>query len=285
VEWSITFGGVAVFLLMYMAFTKLFPMVSIWETRQDEPQLEPVPVPVGPSAQRLGSVVTMTVILLAALLIDAGYARADQKHGAKPPEATTLSLESHQVAVSKQESDEAQQNAEQVTGVARVFGRMLGWVPKGSNEEDQPHPQTVITATLRGAKGEALAYQVVTLSLKTSFGKLDYGARPTNADGKAVFALQDRRFGQYPVEANYAGGDQYAAARAVASIDFGPRPAPALPSHGVLIAPYATAAIGMPFLAFFGATWIAFIYIGVYLLWIRLPQIRRQQAKMGQNET
>jgi hypothetical protein len=161
---------------------------------------------------------------------------------------------------------------------------MLGWVPKGSNEEDQPHPQTVITATLLGAKGEALAYQVVTLSLKTSFGKLDYGVRPTNAEGKAVFALQDRRFGQYPVEANHAGGDQYAAARAVASIDFGSRPAPALPSHGVLITPYATAAIGMPFLAFFGATWIAFIYIGVYLLWIRLPQIRRQQAKTGQDE-
>jgi molybdopterin-containing oxidoreductase family membrane subunit len=284
VEWSITFGGVAVFLLMYMAFTKLFPMVSIWETRQDEPQLEPVPVPAGPSPQRLGSFATMAVILLAALIAGAGYARADQKHAAKPPEATTLSLESHQVAVSAQESDESQQNAEQVTGVARVFGRMLGWVPKGSNEENQPHPQTVITATLLGAKGEALAYQVVTLSLKTSFGKLDYGARPTNADGRAVFALQDRRFGQYPVEASYAGGDQYAGARAVASIDFSPRPAPALPSHGVLITPYATAAIGMPFLAFFGATWIAFIYIGVYLLWIRLPQIRRQQAKTGQDE-
>jgi hypothetical protein len=230
------------------------------------------------SPQRLASVPT-TIILLVALLGGAGYARADQKHSKKPPEATTLSFESHQVTASTDQNDESQRRAEQISGLPRVVGRMLGWVPAESSDEDRPHPQTVITATLLGAKGEALAYQVVTLSLKTSFGKLNYGGRPTNGDGKAIFALQDRRFGQYPIEANYAGGDQYAAARAVAFIDFGLRPAPALPSHGVLIAPYATAAIGMPFLAFFGATWIAFIYIGVYLLWIRLPQIRKQHAK------
>jgi molybdopterin-containing oxidoreductase family membrane subunit len=282
VEWSITFGGVAVFLLMYMAFTKLFPMVSIWETRQDEPQPELVAVAATrPAPQRLGSFPTIAIILFAVLVADAGYARADQKHPAKQPEATTLSINSQQAAVSAGQNAEPQPSSEQISSVARVFDRLLGWVPTGSNETDQPHPQTVITATLLGAKGEPLAYQVVTLSLKTSFGKLDYGARPTNADGKAVFSLRDRRFGQYPVEANYAGRDQCAAAHAVAIVDFGLRPTPSLPSHGVLITPYATAAIGMPFLAFFGATWIAFIYIGVYLLWIRLPQIRKNQHTAG----
>jgi hypothetical protein len=136
----------------------------------------------------------------------------------------------------------------------------------------------VITATLLGAKNEPLAYQVVALSLKTSFGKLNYGVRPTNAQGQAQFSLNDRRFGRYPVEVAYAGGDQFAAAHADATVDFGARPAPSLPSQGVLITPYATAAIGVPFLAFFGATWLGFIYIGVYLLWFRLPRIRKEQA-------
>ena len=136
----------------------------------------------------------------------------------------------------------------------------------------------LITATLVGAKNEPLAYQVVTLSLKTSFGTLNYGTRPTNADGKVQFPLNDRRFGHCAVDVAYAGGDQFAPAHASTVVDFGARPDPSLPSQGVLITPYATAAIGVPFLAFFGATWLGFVYIGVYLLWIRLPQIRKQQA-------
>jgi hypothetical protein len=49
----------------------------------------------------------------------------------------------------------------------------------------------------------------------------------------------------------------------------------------VLITPYATAWIGLPFLGFFGLVWFVFIYIGVYLLWYRLPQIRKHAAKLS----
>jgi hypothetical protein len=135
----------------------------------------------------------------------------------------------------------------------------------------------VITAKLVDSKGQPLAYQVVGLSLKTTFGKLDYGSRPTGADGKAQFSSQDRRYGQYVVESSYEGGEKFAAAHAVASVDFGPRPEPSLPSEGVLITPYATPWIGLPFLGFFGIIWLVFLYIGVYLLWWRLPQIRKHQ--------
>jgi hypothetical protein len=160
-----------------------------------------------------------------------------------------------------------------------LYGRLFGWLPVESADHVQAFPSTVITATLLDAKGQPLAYQVVGLSLKTSFGKLDYGSRPTNAEGKAQFSLQDRRYGQYPVEGTYDGGAQFAAAHAVTSVDFGPRPEPSLPSQGVLITPYATAWIGLPFLGFFGLVWLVFIYIGVYLLWFRLPQVRKQQVK------
>ena len=128
----------------------------------------------------------------------------------------------------------------------------FGWHPADSVDRTQNPPTIVVTATLLDAKGQPLAYQVVGLSLKTSFGKLDYGNRPTNAEGKAEFQLQDRRYGQYPVEGTYTGGDKFAAAHAVTSVDFGPRPEPSLPSEGVLITPYPTAGIALPFLFFYG---------------------------------
>jgi len=124
-----------------------------------------------------------------------------------------------------------------------------------------------------------LSYQVVGLTLTTSFGKLDFGSRPTNAEGKAKFTIQDRRFGEYAVQGNYEGGAKFAAAHATAMVNFGARPAPALPSQGVLITPYATAWIGIPFLMFFGMIWSVFLYVGVYLLFIRLPLIRNAQAR------
>ena len=34
VEWSITFGSVAAFILMYVIFAKLFPIISIWEVKE-----------------------------------------------------------------------------------------------------------------------------------------------------------------------------------------------------------------------------------------------------------
>lgn len=288
VEWSITFGGVAVFLLMYMAFTKLFPMVSMWETREDEVSVEAAPAlaasaasTASPARHRLGSLPTVGMLLLATLLCGAGYARAAEKPPAKPPEPTRLSIQWHQVAPSATAAAAQQEEpgaSEGGSGLTRMFGRLLGWVSAGPIEEEQKRPTMVIVATLLGSKNEPIPYQVVGLSLKTTFGKLEYGVRPTNASGQAQFPLDDLRYGQYPVEANYAGGDQFAAAHASTTVDFGVRPAPALPSHGILITPYATAAIGIPFLVFFGATWVAFIYIGVYLLWIRLPQIRREQA-------
>jgi hypothetical protein len=266
-----------------MLFTKLFPVISIWGTRQEEAQVEPAVAPVlQPASQRLGSIPTTTIILAACLLFGAGHARAAQKKGAakKPPEATTLKLEWQQTATPAPNNDAAKQTP-QAHGLNKFFGRLFGWVPAESNDRTQLPPSTMVTATLLDSKGQPLAYQVVGLSLTTSFGKLDYGSRPTNAEGKAQFPMQDRRYGKYPVESTYDGGDQFAAAHAVTTIDFGPRPEVSLPSEGVLIAPYATAWIGVPFLVFFGLMWLAFFYFGGYVLWWRLPQIRRQQVLRG----
>ena len=37
VEWSITAGAFAMFILLYTLFSKVFPVVSIWETSEAEP--------------------------------------------------------------------------------------------------------------------------------------------------------------------------------------------------------------------------------------------------------
>ncbi len=47
VEWSITAGAFAMFILLYTLFSKLFPIVSIWETSEGEPAPERAPARVG----------------------------------------------------------------------------------------------------------------------------------------------------------------------------------------------------------------------------------------------
>jgi Ni/Fe-hydrogenase subunit HybB-like protein len=42
VEWSITAGAFAMFILLYTLFSKIFPVISIWETSEEAPQIERV---------------------------------------------------------------------------------------------------------------------------------------------------------------------------------------------------------------------------------------------------
>ena len=50
VEWSYTAGAVAGFVLLYAIFSKLFPLVSIWEVSEEAPAAEATPQPVGEEA-------------------------------------------------------------------------------------------------------------------------------------------------------------------------------------------------------------------------------------------
>ncbi len=50
VEWSITAGAIAGFALLYMVFSKVFPLVSIWEVTEEVPATQPIPQPAGEEA-------------------------------------------------------------------------------------------------------------------------------------------------------------------------------------------------------------------------------------------
>jgi Ni/Fe-hydrogenase subunit HybB-like protein len=270
VEWSITAAATAMFLLIYTLFANIFPMVSIWETRENDAERQAEHA-VAPAPRRWG---TIPIILIACVLFGATHAQAAQKRQAKEPEATTLSLEWQKVPAPEPKAPYIGE-----TGWVAYLDHFFAWRPADEPKDRTQNPPTfVVTAMLLGAKGQPLAYQVVGLTLKTSFGKLDYGSRPTNAEGKAEFSLQDRRYGIYPVEGTYEGGDQFAAAHAATSMDFGPRPEISLPSVGVLITPYPTAAIALPFVGFYGTMWVVFVYIAYLMIW-RMREIRSHQPQ------
>ncbi len=277
VEWSITAAALAAFLLLYTVFSKVFPVVSIWETREGQ-ETEPT---ASSRPRRWGFVTGMSVVLLACLLVGASSAHAREPRAVKKPKATALSIEWKALAASKSSPTPAEEAQPEAGGAPRTrffFVRPFAnlWFGPKSSKEQKATPVIAVTATLRDDKGLPVSFQPVSFSLKTSFGLLQYGSRPTNEEGKAQLAVRERRYGKYPIQVAYEGGDDFGATRSEVLVDFGPRPAPALPKEGVLITPYATAGIGLPFVVFYGLMWVVFFYAFGYLIAWRMRRCPRK---------
>jgi hypothetical protein len=284
VEWSVTAAAVAVFLLIYALFSKLFPMISMWETRK----VEAAPVKAEPAespSRGWSPISSIPVILISLILVGASLAHAGETRNPQKPTPTTISLEWQSVPVDKESSThEAEAPPGSVPGgrihlsLLQLFGH-LSYGSK-SGEDEKPATRTAVKAILRDAKGSPVAFQPVSFSLQTSFGSVQYGNRPTNEQGKAELIVSDQRFGEYPVVVAYGGSDAFANTRAQILVDFGSRPIPALPRAGILIAPYATPAIGLPFVLFYGTMWVIFFYaFGYLILWrLRHPGKEKQRT-------
>lgn len=283
VEWSVTAAAIAVFLLIYALFSKLFPMISIWETREGEPA--PLKAePVVSTSKGWSPISSIPVILISLILLGASVARAGQTRNPKKPAPTTISLEWQTVAA---DTEASTRNDEAPPGTApsgrihlsllRLF-RHLSYGPK-SGEEERPATTTTVKAILRDAQGTPIAFQPVSFAVQTSFGSVQYGNRPTNEQGKAELILHDRRFGEYPVLVSYGGNEAFAETRAQMLVNFGSRPAPALPRAGILIAPYATPAIGLPFILFYGTMWVIFFYVFGYLILWRMRHPGKEKPR------
>jgi hypothetical protein len=134
----------------------------------------------------------------------------------------------------------------------------------------------LVSAKFTDASGAPLAFKPVSFNVRTYFGTLSLGNRPTGADGVAKMKITDHRFGAYTVSASFAGDDSAAAAANSLEVMAASRPAPALPEQGMLITPYPTFWITLPFALFFGSMWAVFVYVALLVLRARKLGIVKQ---------
>ena len=280
IEWSVTAGALAVFLLIFTFLAKLFPAVSIWETRVKEAPMEERVERAVPAMQpRPYMPPPLSVVLIAAMVLTAVSAQAQQSPAAENGKPTELSLEWEPVAPSEAAPASAEAAANpQHEGSSRLYLYALKalspltWSESGkSSEEEYPLRALAITAKLRDGQGAPLAYRPIGFALETSFCTLlQFSKVPTDGEGKAKLVLRDRRCGTYPFQVTYGGDQTFRRSYGVSKVDFGPCPEPALPAAGVLITPYATAPITLASVIFFGTTWSVFLYVFGYLFFWRV---------------
>jgi len=286
VEWTITAAAFAAFMLIYTLLSKVFPVISFWETREGEP----VPVEVAevrtPGWWRPGAVVAPLILLF--VLLHATPLKAATPPAPKKPAVTTLAVE-WKPATENQVRDA---DAEEAEGPGRVYlysGNLFNFLSGGAadREADLTVAPIAIKAKLLDAAGNPISFQPVEFSIKTLLGTLSYGTRPTLGTGEVSIVLRDRRRGIYPLHVEYKGDDTHAASQSVINVNFGERPKPALPKIAVLITPYATPQIELPFVAFYGTMWVAFLYTFGYLVLVKMrragvaPALHPEPAPLG----
>lgn len=150
------------------------------------------------------------------------------------------------------------------------------WPAEKPKSNREPANSVVeVSAQLRDGRGQPLAYQAVGFALKTSLGTLDFGKRPTDDEGKVQLVVRDRRYGQYPMDVVFQGDATHPPSQGRVLVDFGSRPAPALPEGGVLISPNFSPGIGLPFLFFYGGMWCVMAYVVGYLVLVRMRRERK----------
>jgi Ni/Fe-hydrogenase subunit HybB-like protein len=160
VEWTVTLGGLATFLMLFTLFAKLFPIVSIWETVEGVVEIGaknigvdielPRPSPPRPMAPRrqLRRLVTAPAAVLALIVFCGALGVA--AFASEPPKPGTVT--SHPGIVIGSRTDENGQR---------------------------------LTATLT-ANQRPVADAQVEFLVQRALGRLSLGTHPTDADGVAV---------------------------------------------------------------------------------------------------
>lgn len=260
VEWAIVGGALAAFLLAYSLVAKFFPIVSIWETREHEHAIEAIPE----RAQKatLIPVRTGAITLLALLAFFTASSVSAGTTPKEPPKPATLVL-SYQVLEQKQETPSAP------AGAPGTQSTLENPFANRRSRAETPIPAVMVLAKLTDPSGAPLPFKPVSFSVRTYFGTLSLGTRPTGADGVAKMKITDRRFGPYTVQTSFAGDDSAAGAANSLEVVAVPRSAPTLPEQGMLITPYPTFWISLPFVVFFGAMWTVFVYVALIVWQVR----------------
>jgi len=115
VEWTITAGGFAGFMLLYTLFSRLFPIVSIWEVAEEESETA------GPETEKpKGRLARPAYVPIRALLLAAGLG-AFATLGVERIQAQSLQAGAVQVALSRQ----TKEDEDQLVATVTVDGRPL----------------------------------------------------------------------------------------------------------------------------------------------------------------
>jgi molybdopterin-containing oxidoreductase family membrane subunit len=271
VEWSITAAAVAGFTLIYTLMVKLFPIVSIWETREQEGETHVPEVPEAKPSRWWKPGVVFPILALALLIFWGSSAKAAEPPKRKEIKVAAITAEWKALPAAEVRHESTAEEGislsnERVSLYAGNFFSLQGLFGGSARNELKPVTAIAVTATLHDSSGAPIGFKPVEFSLQTEFGVLPFGSRPTMADGKAQLVIRDRRYGSYPIQVAFHGDDEYAPANFNVAVDFGQRPSAALPAAGMLITPYATSPIAAPFLAFYGTMWVAFVYTFGYLI-------------------
>ena len=261
VEWAVVGATFAGFLLAYTLLVRMFPAVSFWETAAAETDVAAPVTTTHRRSEGLGPATTTAATLVAALALTLPAHAAT----APSPAPTRLVVTVERAMLPASTPTAATAPAPYASVDATLHHRR---VPAGVSAG------AVVVARLESATGAPLSFQPVRFTEKTTFGTISLGSRPTDANGIARLTVADRRAGSYAIAVAFVGSDEWAATRADAQVRIAERPAPALPSDGVLISPGPTFWIAAPFLAFFGGMWITFGYAFGYLVLWRMRRAR-----------
>jgi Ni/Fe-hydrogenase subunit HybB-like protein len=240
VEWIITAGAFAVFMLLFTLFAKIFPIVSIWETIEGveevgadktgieiEGKSSPVRSTVGKISPGLA---TGTAILLLVLLAGSNRLTAADLPAPKPPAVLTLAT---------------------------------------STEEGKK----VIVATVT-REGKPIESAHVVLQVKRTFGNLTLGEDDTLADGTIAVAfpsdLPSGPDGRVQVYAQIKAPAEYAAIRAEAVFDGALKVrAEADPFPPALWSPHAPLGLVLTICVLLGIVWSTYSFVVVQLIKIK----------------
>jgi hypothetical protein len=138
VEWTITAGAFAVFLLLFTLFAKVFPIVSIWETIEGVEEvgaekigvvLEPKPAPVVPPTGHSGpGLAAGAAVLIGCLLVANNQAWAGEAVSPKPQAQVTITAgieEGKKMIIAKvMREGKPIENAHVVLQTKRTFGNL-----------------------------------------------------------------------------------------------------------------------------------------------------------------
>ncbi|MFA5861356.1 MAG: NrfD/PsrC family molybdoenzyme membrane anchor subunit [Candidatus Thermoplasmatota archaeon] len=229
VEWAIAAGALAGFALIFALFTKLFPIVSAWET--SEPQ-EEEPTTLTVVRERSEWTAPVTVLSVIALMILA------------------IALPAFAVGASGDTAPSA--------SVPRPVLTIL------PTDTATPGVNTTLVAQLRDADTlSPLEGRTVSFSMQTTFGWRPLGSNESDEGGNVTLVYMPAWPGAFTVGASFAGDSTYGVTTALSTLVVSaPQPAPEGP-----ITPGGLASLTV--IAVIGAVWATYAFVAWQILAIK----------------